>query len=66
LYNRQFAAEITEKVRKMAADRHVTFKMYKRRGERDLIEKAKAKKDGRKRRARRRQWGGGHNRASIL
>ncbi|KAJ6334707.1 hypothetical protein OIU78_011550 [Salix suchowensis] len=66
LYNRQFAAEITERVRKMAADRHVTFKMYKRRGERDLKEKAKAKKDGRKRRARRRQWGGGPNRASIL
>ncbi|KAK7304932.1 hypothetical protein VNO77_42826 [Canavalia gladiata] len=59
LYNRQFAAEITEKVRKMAADRQITFKMYKRRGERDLKEKAKEKKDGRKRRARRRQWGGG-------
>lgn len=59
LYNRQFAAEITEKVRKMAADRHITFKMYKRRGERDLKEKAKEKKDGRKRRARQRQWGGG-------
>ncbi|TKY46699.1 putative pentatricopeptide repeat-containing protein [Spatholobus suberectus] len=59
LYNRQFAAEITEKVRKMAADRQITFKMYKRRGERDLKEKAKEKKDGRKRRARQRQWGGG-------
>lgn len=53
LYNRQLAAEITEKVRKMAADRQVTFKMYKRRGERELKEKEKEKKDGRKRRARR-------------
>ncbi|XP_057981423.1 putative pentatricopeptide repeat-containing protein At5g65820 [Malania oleifera] len=66
LYNRQIAAEITEKVRKMAADRQVTFKMYKRRGERDLKEKVKAKKDGRKRRARRRQWGRGRGRANIL
>ncbi|OVA07273.1 Pentatricopeptide repeat [Macleaya cordata] len=57
LYNRQIAVEITEKVRKMAEDRHMTFKMYKRRGERDLKEKIKAKIDGRKRRARRRQWG---------
>nr|DAD29277.1 TPA_asm: hypothetical protein HUJ06_030745 [Nelumbo nucifera] len=57
LYNRQIAAEITEKVRKMAADRQMTFKMYKRRGERNLKEKVKAKKDGRKRRARRRRWG---------
>lgn len=57
LYNRHIAAEITEKVRKMAAERQVTFKMYKRRGERDLKEKIKEKKDGRKRRARRRQWG---------
>lgn len=57
LYNRQIAAEITEKVRQMAAERKITFKMYKRRGERDLKEKAKAKKDGRKTRARRRQWG---------
>ncbi|XP_051119415.1 pentatricopeptide repeat-containing protein At3g49730-like [Andrographis paniculata] len=57
LYNRQIAAEITKKVRKMAAERHMTFRMYKRRGERDLKEKAKAKKDGRKRRARRRRWG---------
>lgn len=57
LYNRHLAAEITEKVRQMAAERQVTFKMYKRRGERDLKEKAKAKKDGRKRRARRRRWG---------
>ncbi|KAH1219365.1 putative pentatricopeptide repeat-containing protein [Glycine max] len=59
LYNREFAAEITEKVRKMAADRKITFKMYKRRGERDLKEKAKEKKDGRKRRARQCRWGGG-------
>ncbi|GLT44251.1 hypothetical protein SLA2020_181600 [Shorea laevis] len=66
LYNRQIAAEITEKVRKMAEDRQITFKMYKRRGERDLKEKVKAKTDGRKRRARRRQWGGGHNRAKVL
>ncbi|KAL6507460.1 hypothetical protein OROGR_023655 [Orobanche gracilis] len=57
LYNRQIAAEITEKVRKMAAERNMTFKMYKRRGERDLKEKVKAKKDGRKRRGRKRQWG---------
>ncbi|KAM1362513.1 hypothetical protein ACFX13_028166 [Malus domestica] len=56
LYNRQIAAEITEKVRKMAADRQITFKMYKRRGERDLKEKVKEKNDGRKRRARRRSW----------
>ncbi|KAG6403413.1 hypothetical protein SASPL_135634 [Salvia splendens] len=57
LYNRQIAAEITEKVRKMAEERQMTFKMYKRRCERDLIEKAKAKEDGRKRRARKRRWG---------
>lgn len=56
LYNRQFAAEITEKVRIMAAERQMTFKMYKRRGERDLKEKVKAKKDGRKQRARKRLW----------
>ncbi|XP_058081824.1 pentatricopeptide repeat-containing protein At3g49730-like [Magnolia sinica] len=57
LYNRQIAAEITEKVRQMAADRGVTFKSYKRRGVRDEKEKLKAKKDGRKRRGRKRQWG---------
>nr|GMD79594.1 putative pentatricopeptide repeat-containing protein At5g65820 [Ipomoea batatas] len=57
LYNRQIAAEITEKVRKMAEERQITFKMYKRRGERDLKEKVKGKTDGRKRRARRRRWG---------
>ncbi|GMN34232.1 hypothetical protein TIFTF001_004579 [Ficus carica] len=66
LYNRQIAAEITEKVRKMAEDRQMTFKMYKRRGERDLKEKAKEKEDGRKRRARRRRWGGRHGSAKAL
>ncbi|XP_011073666.1 putative pentatricopeptide repeat-containing protein At5g65820 isoform X2 [Sesamum indicum] len=66
LYNRQIAAEITEKVRKMAAARQMTFKMYKRRGERDLKEKAKAKKDGRKRRARRRQWGSRSRKADAF
>ncbi|XVF17472.1 hypothetical protein REPUB_Repub10bG0125200 [Reevesia pubescens] len=66
LYNRQIAAEITEKVRKMAADREITFKMYKRRGERDLKEKVREKADGRKRRARRRRWGGSRSRADIL
>ncbi|CAK9143718.1 unnamed protein product [Ilex paraguariensis] len=66
LYNRPIAAEITEKVRKMAAERQMTFKMYKRRGERDLKEKVKTKQDGRKRRARRRQWGRGRSRADIL
>lgn len=66
LYNRQIAAEITEKVRKMAAEREMTFKMYKRRGERNLKEKIKEAKDGRKRRARRRRWGGGRGRANIL
>ncbi|MQL76925.1 hypothetical protein Taro_009323 [Colocasia esculenta] len=57
LYNRQLAAEITEKVRKMAEERNVTFKMYKRRGVTDLKEKAKAKKNVRKRRARGPRWG---------
>ncbi|KAI3462657.1 hypothetical protein Pfo_019320 [Paulownia fortunei] len=66
LYNRQIAAEITEKVRKMAAERQMTFKMYKRRGERDLKEKAKAKKDGRKRRARQRQWGSRNRKADTF
>ncbi|KAL9258570.1 Pentatricopeptide repeat-containing protein [Drosera capensis] len=56
LYNRAIPSEVTEKVRQMAVERNVTFKMYKRRGERDLKEKAKALKHGRKRRARRRQW----------
>ncbi|GMH25193.1 hypothetical protein Nepgr_027036 [Nepenthes gracilis] len=67
LYNRQIAAEITEKVRKMAADRQMTFKMYKRRGERDLREKAKAvKQDARKRRARRRRWGQARSKADVV
>ncbi|KAA8531531.1 hypothetical protein F0562_006240 [Nyssa sinensis] len=66
LYNREIAAEITEKVRKMAADRQITFKMYKRRGERDLKEKVKAKKDGRNRRVHRHQWGRGRGRANIV
>ncbi|KAF9621515.1 hypothetical protein IFM89_022533 [Coptis chinensis] len=67
LYNRQIALEITEKVRKMAADREMTFKMYKRRGERDLKEKIKGKDkdDKRKRRARRRQWGKNQGRTDI-
>ncbi|CAI9113688.1 OLC1v1014340C2 [Oldenlandia corymbosa var. corymbosa] len=65
LYNRHLAVEITEKVRQMAAERQVTFKMYKRRGERDLKEKAKAKIDGRKRRARRRRWGKTRKEAGI-
>lgn len=66
LYNRQIAAEITEKVKKMAEERQMTFKMYKRRGERDLKEKVKEKKEGRKRRSRRRQWGRNRSRASTL
>ncbi|KAJ7952710.1 Pentatricopeptide repeat [Quillaja saponaria] len=66
LFNRQIAAEITDKVRQMAADRQITFKMYKRRGERDLKEKAKEKVDGRKRRARQRRWGGGRGKAKVL
>ncbi|KAL0721560.1 hypothetical protein Bca4012_036159 [Brassica carinata] len=45
LYNREFAVEITEKVRNMAAEREMSFKMYKRRGVEDLTEKAKARKD---------------------
>ncbi|KAA0065415.1 hypothetical protein IC582_030135 [Cucumis melo] len=66
LFHRQLAVEITEKVRKMAADRQITFKMYKRRGERDLKEKTKAKIDGRKRRARRRHWSGVHKKTKTL
>jgi pentatricopeptide repeat protein len=45
LYNREFAGEITEKVRNMAAEREMSFKMYKRRGVQDLTEKAKSKQD---------------------
>lgn len=66
IYNRQIAAEITEKVKKMAAERQMTFKMYKRRGERDLNEKAKAEEDGRKRRARKRRWGSRSRKAGDL
>ncbi|KAJ6827181.1 pentatricopeptide repeat-containing protein, mitochondrial [Iris pallida] len=44
LYNRALAAEITEKARVMAAERNVTFKMYKRRGVIDLEKKMKKKK----------------------
>lgn len=66
LYNREIAAEITEKVRKMAEERQMTFKMYKRRGERDLKEKAKTKEDGRKRRARKRRWGSRSRKAGDL
>ncbi|XP_010559306.1 PREDICTED: pentatricopeptide repeat-containing protein At3g49730 [Tarenaya hassleriana] len=70
LYNRAIAAEITEKVRKMAAERQISFKMYKRRGEQDLTEKAKAKakgkKEGEKRRAHRHRWGGERSRAKAL
>lgn len=66
LYNREIAAEITEKLRKMAEERQMTFKMYKRRGERDLREKAKAKEDGRKRRSRQRRWGSRNTKADNL
>jgi pentatricopeptide repeat protein len=68
LYNRQIAAEITEKVRKMAEERHVSFKMYKRRGVRDLEEKPKAKRRKGQKQSRRRQAGQGHSsrRANLL
>jgi hypothetical protein len=67
LYNRQIAAEITEKVRKMAEERHVSFKMYKRRGVRDLEEKPKAKRRGQKQRHRRQPGHGQSSRnADIL
>ncbi|KAJ0981842.1 hypothetical protein J5N97_010097 [Dioscorea zingiberensis] len=69
LYNRQIAAEITEKVRKMAEERNITFKMYKRRGVMDIEKKkARLKKDKGKRRA----WkgrpadSGGPGRSSLL
>jgi len=61
LYNRQIAAEITEKVRKMAEERHVSFKMYKRRGVRDLEEKPKAKRRRGQKKSRRRQSGHGQS-----
>ncbi|QHN78768.1 Putative pentatricopeptide repeat-containing protein [Arachis hypogaea] len=66
LYNKQFAIEITEKVWKMTADQKISFKMYKRRRDRDLKEKAKEKKDGRKRRARQRDWGGSRQKSNTL
>ncbi|KAJ4781335.1 Pentatricopeptide repeat-containing protein [Rhynchospora pubera] len=46
LYNRDIAKEITDKVRAMAAERGVSFKMYKRRGVRDLEMKLEAKRRG--------------------
>lgn len=52
LYNREFAVEITEKVRNMAAEREISFKMYKRRGVQDVIEKAKTREGKKKRRTR--------------
>ncbi|KQK13412.1 pentatricopeptide repeat-containing protein At3g49730 [Brachypodium distachyon] len=55
LYNRQIAAEITEKVRMMAEERHVSFKMYKRRGVKDLEVKPKSKRKGGHKRSRGRQ-----------
>lgn len=58
LYHWNLAVEITARVRKMAADRQITFKMYKRRGVTDLKKKVKAKQGGTKR-ARRRKWGSG-------
>ncbi|XP_072972166.1 putative pentatricopeptide repeat-containing protein At5g65820 [Typha angustifolia] len=63
LYNRQIAAEITEKVRKMAEERHITFKAYKRRGVRELEEKAKTKYKREKGRGRRRRVGQGRGRS---
>ncbi|CAN8278461.1 unnamed protein product [Cochlearia groenlandica] len=71
LYNRTIAAEITEKVRKMASEREISFKMYKRRGEDDLIEKAKPKgsKDSKKKKETahdRHKWRGEQTRAKAL
>ncbi|CAH8353374.1 unnamed protein product [Eruca vesicaria subsp. sativa] len=73
LYNRTIAAEITEKVMKMASERNMSFKMYKRKGEEDLIEKAKPKgsKEGRKkgtgdRNTNKHKWGGEQSRARIF
>ncbi|KAL6012864.1 hypothetical protein ACLOJK_003353 [Asimina triloba] len=57
LYNRHIAAEITEKVRQMAADRGVTFKSYKRRGVRLEKDKLKAKRNAKKTKGHRRRWG---------
>ncbi|KAG2329497.1 hypothetical protein Bca4012_020941 [Brassica carinata] len=63
LYNRTIAAEITEKVMKMASEREMSFKMYKRKGEDDLIERAKPKggKEGKKKGTcdrNKHKWGG--------
>ncbi|KAF6136768.1 hypothetical protein GIB67_020090 [Kingdonia uniflora] len=80
LYNRAIAAEITDRVRQMAADRNITFKMYKRRGVRDLRDKVKPKEDGRGvwkpkdkvkskkggKRSNRRQGGQSRNRAKTV
>ncbi|CAA7055958.1 unnamed protein product [Microthlaspi erraticum] len=70
LYNRTIAAEITEKVRKMASEREISFKMYKRRGEERLIEKAKpkGKKEGKKKGAthRRDKFGDERSKCNII
>ncbi|KAI4366526.1 hypothetical protein MLD38_022395 [Melastoma candidum] len=68
LYNRQIAAEITEKVRKMAAERKVSFKMYKRRGEREITSKKVKKrvKDGRRTKTRRHRVKPGGVKAGIM
>ncbi|KAJ0253719.1 putative pentatricopeptide repeat-containing protein [Hirschfeldia incana] len=71
LYNRTIAAEITEKVMKMASEREMSFKMYKRKGEEDLIEKAKPKgsKEGKKKGGADRsknKWGGERSRAKAF
>ncbi|CAH8268053.1 unnamed protein product [Arabidopsis lyrata] len=71
LYNRTIAAEITEKVMKMASEREMSFKMYKKRGEEDLIEKAKPKgnnKEGKKKGTdhHRHKGGGERSRAKAL
>ncbi|XP_020520630.1 pentatricopeptide repeat-containing protein At3g49730 isoform X1 [Amborella trichopoda] len=44
LYNRQIAAEITERVRQMASDRNMSFKSYSRRGVKLDLEKLTPKK----------------------
>ncbi|ONK76169.1 uncharacterized protein A4U43_C03F24660 [Asparagus officinalis] len=64
MYNRVIAAEITEKVRVMAEERNVSFKMYKRRGVVDLVEKKKRKKKMERRKgkgSRGRAGGRGHS-----
>ncbi|CAN8251480.1 unnamed protein product [Cochlearia groenlandica] len=52
LYNREFAVEITNKVRNMAAEREISFKMYKRRGVENLPEKSKAQEGAKKKSTR--------------